>query len=197
MFLSLEEKSIIAKLRDRDQIAFRKLFDSYYKLLYAYARKFVHDDIANDAVQDLFASIWQKSDSLNITTSLQNYLISGVRNNCLHWLEKQKVRNKFVNDSAVQMAIDEISFYANSEDSYQSLVEVELQGKIEEAVSKLPPQCQKVFAMSRTEGKKNKEIAEELGISVKTVEKHLTKALKVLKEDLKEYLPLLIALIGS
>ncbi len=195
MQLSLEEKSIIAKLRDRDQIAFRKLFDSYYKLLYAYARKFVHDDIANDAVQDLFASIWQKSDSLNITTSLQNYLISGVRNNCLHWLEKQKVRNKFVNDSVVQMAIDEINFYANSGDSYQSLVEVELQGEIEKAVLKFPPQCQKVFAMSRTKGKKNKEIAEELGISVKGVEKHLTKALKILKEDLKDYLPLLIILL--
>jgi len=194
--IDIEEIKLIDQIRNKDQQAFRSLFDCYYKQLYAYARKFVHDDIAHNAVQDLFASIWQKSNSITITTSLQNYLISGVRNNCLHWLEKQKVRNKYVNDTAIQMAIDELNFYANTEDSYQSLIEAELQGKLNEAISKLPPQCQKVFIMSRSEGKKNKEIAEELGISVKAVEKHLTKALKILKEDLKDYLPLLLALLG-
>ncbi len=192
----LDEKNIIESIKVRNRKAFRLLFDTYYKQLFAYARKFVEEDIAHDAVQDLFATIWQKADQIIITTSLKNYLISGVRNNCLHWLEKQKVRNKYINESAVKIAIDELNFYADSNNNYQSLIEAEIQGKLQEAISKLPPQCQKVFTMSRIDGKKNREIAEELNVSVKAVEKHLSKALKILKEELKDYLPILMVLLG-
>ena len=191
-----DEKNIIESIKVRDSKTFRLLFDTYYKQLFAYARKFVEEDIAHDAVQDLFANIWQKADQITINTSLKNYLISGVRNNCLHWLEKQTVRNKYINESAIKMAIDELNFYADSNNNYQSLIEAEIQGRLQNAISKLPPQCQKVFTMSRIDGKKNKEIAEELNVSVKAVEKHLSKALKILKEELKDYLPILMVLLG-
>ncbi len=196
MISKIEGENIVRLIQSRDEKAFRKLFDSYYQLLYAYARKFVEEDIAHDVVQDLFATIWQKADQIHIRTSVQNYLISGVRNNCLHWLEKQKVRKKYINELTIKLAINEINFYTDSNTNYNSLIEAEIQGKMQEAVSRLSPQCRKIFIMSRMEGRKNREIAEELNISVKTVEKHLSKSLKKIKGELKEYLPLIVLLLG-
>ncbi len=194
--ISINDDSVISQIKERNQGAFRLLFDAYYKSLYAYATKFVGAEIAHDAVQDLFSGIWQKGADWNITSSLHNYLFTGVRNNCLQWLEKQKVRDRYMQESAWQLAVDEVNFYHSGGDGAQSLLETELQYKVDEAISKLPPQCQKVFRMSRLEVKKNREIADELDISQKAVEKQLTKALKFLREELKEYMPFLLILLG-
>jgi len=194
--ININDDIVVTQIKERNQGAFRLLFDAYYKSLYAYAAKFVGAEVAHDVVQDLFSGIWQKGTDWNITSSLQNYLFTGIRNNCLQWLEKQKVRDKYLHESVWHLALDEVNFYNTAGDGAQSLMQAELQNKLEEAISKLPPQCQKVFRMSRLDVKKNREIAEELDISQKAVEKQLTKALKFLREELKEYMPFLLLLLG-
>lgn len=187
---NIDERLLIRQIKDGHQPSFRLLFDSYYRVLHAYALKFVDSDYANDIVQDLFSTIWFKRSDLNINTSLHNYLFTGIRNNCLQTLEKQKVRSRYQKDKESQLVADELNHF-HSEAS-QSLLEIELQNKIEEAISNLPEQCQKVFRLSRIDRVKNIEIAERLDISPKTVEKHLSKALKIMREELKDYLPFLI-----
>ncbi|WP_430817616.1 RNA polymerase sigma-70 factor [Carboxylicivirga sp. RSCT41] len=190
---TIDEQLLIKQIKDGHQPSFRLLFDSYYRILHAYALKFVDPDRANDVVQDLFSNIWERRSDLVIKTSLHNYLFTGIRNNCLQLLEKQKVRTRYHQDKENQLALDELNYF-HSETS-QSLLEVELQNKIEEAISKLPEQCQKVFRLSRIKQVRNAEIAEQLQISPKTVEKHLSKALKIMREELKDYLPFLLLLL--
>ncbi len=190
----IDEIVLLEQIKDGHQPSFRLLFDSYYRPLHAYACKFVFEDAAHDIVQDLFSSVWQKRDSLVIKSSLHNYLFTGVRNNCLQWLDKQKVRNKYKQDKCIELALDEVNCFKSQ--TIQSLLEIELEEKIEEAITKLPMQCQKVFRMSRIKKMKNDDIAQELDISPKTVEKHLTKALRHMREELKEYLPLLLTFLS-
>lgn len=190
----IDEEVLIEQIKDGHQSSFRLLFDSYYRHLHAYACKFVAADAAHDIVQDLFSTIWQKRDNLTIKSSLHNYLFTGVRNNCLQLLDKQKVRNRYQQDKCLELTIEEVNYF-NSQ-TLQSLLEVELKEKIEVAINKLPSQCQRVFRMSRITQMKNKDIAEELDISPKTVEKHLTKALRLMREELKEYLPLIITFLS-
>ncbi len=188
--------STAIKYNINDKKVFKHLFNNYYRSLYVYACKFVDDDIAHDCVQDLFTSIWHNTPHFETDYSLNRYLFKGVRNNCFHWLEKQKVRNRYLNDSQINLALNEISYYDNIPEGMASLLEKEMIEEVEKAITKLPAMCQKVFRMSRIEYKKNKEIAEELNISQKTVEKHLTKALKVLTKELKEYLPIIMFSLG-
>lgn len=190
----IDETILLEQIKDGHQSSFRLLFDSYYKHLHAYAGKFVSEDAAHDIVQELFSTIWQKRDNLTIKSSLHNYLFTGIRNNCLQWLDKQKVRNRYQQDKCLELTIEEVNCF-NSQ-TLQSLLEIELKAKIEDAINKLPSQCQRVFRMSRITQMRNKDIAEELDISPKTVEKHLTKALRLMREELKEYLPLMITFLS-
>ena len=114
-----------------------------------------------------------------------------VRNKCLKEIESQKVRDDFNQESLQSLKLDELAYY---NDGLKSIIELELEQKLKEAMDKMPDGCRKVFVMSRFDGLKNKEIAEQLEISVKAVEKQMTKALKILKLELKDYLPLLMYL---
>lgn len=191
--IKIDEKLLIEQIKDSHQPSFRLLFDSYYRVLHAYALKFVDQDCGHDIVQDLFSTIWVKREQFEINTSLHNYLFTGVRNNCLQWLEKQKVRSRYQQEKQIQLSIEEVNYFESQ--ASQSLLEVELHNKVEEVISSLPEQCQRVFRLSRIQRIRNNEIAEQLNISPKTVEKHLTKALKIMREELKDYLPFLILLL--
>jgi RNA polymerase sigma-70 factor (ECF subfamily) len=112
-----------------------------------------------------------------------------VRNKCLQQIEKQRIRANYQQSSALHLKEDEILFYSTGA---SSLIERELQGQLEKAVESLPDKCREVFIRSRYQEKMNKEVAAELGISIKTVEKHLSTAMKLLRIALKDYLPLLL-----
>ncbi|TKG95440.1 RNA polymerase sigma-70 factor [Puteibacter caeruleilacunae] len=189
--MRLTEKAILNSLRNGDRGTFRLLFDSYFTQLFFYAQKFVDEETARDLVQDVFLTLWNNCKTLTIDSSLEGYLFRMVRNKCLQNLEKQKVRRDYASVQEVKLKMDEIHYF-DEDSGITSLIEQELEDKYEEALSKLPEKCRLVFEMSRKEGKKNREIAEEMGISVKAVEKHISKALSILKDELKDYLPLLI-----
>ncbi|MGV8095787.1 MAG: RNA polymerase sigma-70 factor [Mangrovibacterium sp.] len=166
------------------------LFEHYSRPLFYYALKFVDEEAAKDIVQDVFLKLWSDK-HLHVSRSLDGLLFTMVRNKCLQHIEKQKVRLTWQQSSGLRLKEDEILFYSTEA---SSLIEQELQGLLEKAIDSLPEKCREVFILSRYHEKMNKEIAEELGISIKTVEKHITTAMKLLRTALKDYLPLFLLL---
>jgi RNA polymerase sigma-70 factor (ECF subfamily) len=188
--IQLGSKGIFSPNRNND--LFDELFRQYSKPLFYYAAKFVDDEVARDIVQDVFVKLWDNQ-NLTIKISINALLFTMVRNNCLQHLEKQKVRNKYLESTKLVIQEEELRFYM---DERTSLIEQELENKLNEVLASLPDRCRQIFFMSRYENKKNKEIANELDISVKAVEKQITKALATIRTQMKDYLPLLLFLSG-
>lgn len=151
-----------------------------------FAHQYLNDWVtAEEVVQDMFSNIWSKSDSIKIRTNTKSYLYGSVRNACLNILKHQKVIS--AHHEYVKNAND---FYEND------FLELnELEEKISQGLEQLPSKCREIFELSRFEEKKYKEIAETLNISVKTVETQMSKALKVMREVLGQYLPKMIGLM--
>ena len=169
---------------------FDEIFRQYSKPLFYYAVKFVDDEVAKDVVQDIFLKLWSDR-SIIVRQSLNSLLFTMVRNSCLQQLEKQKVRNNYIETTKLILQKEELLFYTEEQ---SSLIEQELEDKLNEALNSLPVRCKQVFLMSRFENKRNREIGEELNISVKAVEKQITKALAIIRVEMKDYLPLLLFL---
>ncbi len=183
-------KDSITGLIIGDEETYISLFREYYVSLCAYSRRYVgRKDVAEEIVSDTFLKIWENRVSLQINTSIKSYLFQAVCNNSLNYLRKLK-KEETLDEYFMETTSENIGFASISEEiDEQSLAMESMNEKIEEAVCLLPVQQQKVFRLKRFEGKKNKEIAEILGISVKTVEMHLSKATLALRQKLKDYLP--------
>jgi RNA polymerase sigma-70 factor, ECF subfamily len=179
--LPLVQNNILHRIKSGDEAAFKELFLLHYAALCGYARKYINDlDQAEEVVQDLFFNLWQKKDQLDITVSIEAYLFRSVRNSCLNLLKHYKIRETY--KVANQQAIRESE--GLTVDTY---VENELRDNIEVAIESLPTERKKIFKMNRLEGMNYKEIADVLGISIKTVEAQMSKALKYLREHLADY----------
>jgi RNA polymerase sigma-70 factor, ECF subfamily len=170
-----------ARIAAGDQLAFEQVFRAHYKSLCAFARQYLRDaDKAEDLVQDLFFRLWQDRAKVSVTTSLKSYLFASVRNRCLNALAvTAKVRplNEELDDRSEDSGVPE------DERAYRL-------GRVQAAIEALPEERGKVFKLSRYEGLKYQEIADRLGISVKTVENQMGKALKTLREELQDVMPL-------
>lgn len=164
-----------------------ELFLQYSQALFYFALKFVDEELAKDVVQDVFFKLWEDK-SLTVTGSISGLLFTMVRNKCLQHLEKQKVRSRYAELAGIELRQDEIHYYSTGT---SSLIQQELQEQLQKVIDRLPEKCREVFVLSRFHDKRHKEIAAELGISIKMVEKHISKALKIIRIELKDYLPLL------
>jgi RNA polymerase sigma-70 factor (ECF subfamily) len=187
---------ITHKLREGDNDTYVFLFRKYYVPLCSYARRYVgRKDVAEEIVSETFFNIWRNRAKLEIRSSVKGYLFHAVCNNSLNYL--RKLKNEESLDSFFKDNPSEnIGFAFSSEElPSDSLMLKDLTKTIEDAVISLPPQQQTVFRLKRYEGKKNGEIAEIMGLSVKTVEMHLSRALLSLRKNLREYLPELILLL--
>ena len=179
-----------------DEETFVFLFKEYYVSLCSYARRYVgRKDIAEEIVSDTFLKIWESRNTLNIYSSIKGYLFHAVCNNSLNYLRNIKKENiietYFQDPKFENMGFAEIL----EETDEQSLISENISTKIEEAVSQLPRQQQSVFRLKRQEGKKIREVAQLMGLSVKTVEVHLSKASINLQHKLKKYLPSFLLLM--
>lgn len=185
--MSLPEQLQIRALAEGDITHFEMLFKTYYQPLCHYAYTYLQDkEDAEEIVQSTFLSIWEKRETLAIHAAVKPYLYAMVRNACLNVIKHNKVRQRH--------AGEEIALADRSHDAVmQTVASNELQGRIAVAIQSLPDQCRLVFKLSRFEDLKYSEIATELNISVKTVENHMGKALRIMREQLKDYLPLIIA----
>lgn len=183
----MDERYLISGLKNRNKIVFDFVFNYYYSGLCAYARRWVEDPhTAEDLVQDFFVRLWMKSSTLEITSSLKSYFFNSIKNRALDHLKHVRVKEEY-RSKTLQAA--EGNEYVSWEFTEPELTEI-----IEMGMNKLPPRCREIFILSRFEGKNNREIAESLGISKRTVEIQVSNALKILRSELKDYLPLMLLL---
>jgi len=167
---------------------FDSLFRTYYPVAVLFAQKLVKNEFAaKDIAQQVFVKIYEKKDTLDIKISFKAYLLRAVRNTALTYLNKEKTHHRH---SEAAFALKATATEDNDPVAYEQLV-----NKLKELIENLPPRCQLIFKMNRLEGKRNKEIAEELGLSIRTVEAQISYALKQLRNKLpKELLVIIIFL---
>lgn len=167
----------------QNESEFELVFREFYQPLCAFAYGYTNDpDIAEEIVQDTFTNLWGKAASIEIRTTVKSYLFGAIRNACLNHLKHEKVKQAHAEYEQLRVRNEQTDFMELDE----------LQAHINRAMARLPEKCRQVFEMSRFEEKKYQEIADELGISIKTVENQMGKALKTMREELGQYLPVLL-----
>lgn len=180
---------LLDRLRTDDESALKELFHLYYDALVHFVTPMLRDqDRGRDVVQDVFFKIWEKRKDLQVNTSLKAYLYMAVRNHALNIIKRE---------NRIELNDDESVLESKSgthDGSYDRLREKDLQKKLAHCLDLLPPKCRQVFELSRFEHFSNKDIAETLDISVKTVENQMTKALQLMRANLLPYLRLLLIL---
>ncbi|MDR2918161.1 MAG: RNA polymerase sigma-70 factor [Tannerella sp.] len=171
------------------QNSFDHIYVVYYPRMIRFAREYILQiEDAENIVQDIFLSLWEKREVLEVKISLTAYLFTLVRNRCLNFLRHQAIKDEFSKEfEAKRIALEELNHSFSSDEDIETIVN--------EAINKLPERCKAIFIKSRIEGKKYKEIAEELDVSVNTVENQIAIALRKLRLELKDYLPLLLFLL--
>ncbi len=184
--MSEDRHRFIDGLKNGDKVVFEEIYRLYYTPLCYYCTRYVGDIAdAEEIVQNLFFKLWMNRETNDITVSIKSYLYRSVQNYALNHLSQNKVKDKYIVDKT------HIStpYYDNG---HQKMEEEELQKILKIAILQLPDKRRKIFELSRFNGMKYSQIAEQLSISVKTVETQMTKALKTLRVALKEYLPFLL-----
>lgn len=182
----LSEKEFTHALRSSNKAVFEQVFKGYYERLCNYANTFLNDmDDAEEIVQGMFLGLWEKRGAIQVHSSVKPYLYQTVHNACINHIDHQKVKRKHSQyiEHHAEVFSDSVA---------QTAIANELEEEIEKAIASLPPQCQTVFRLSRFEGLSYSEIALQLNVSEKTIENHMGKALRIMREKLKDYLPFLL-----
>lgn len=178
----------IKDLREGNHLAFEQLFDSCYEPLCRYAYSILKDmDEAEDVVQKSFCKLWDQHEMLNIQSSINSYLYRIVHNDSLNTIH-QKTSHQEHNLNYLSTT------YADINSTIEHIESSDLQKAMDVALAALPPQCRRVFEMSRIEQLSYSEIALQLNISTNTVENHISKALKLLRVELKDFLSVCLIL---
>nr|WP_262896901.1 RNA polymerase sigma-70 factor [Fulvivirga sediminis] len=173
-------------LRQGSEKAFSELFDKYWESMFDSAFKLLNNrELAQDAVQDVYTDLWKKRYNLKVD-SIAGYLHQSIKYKALDQIRKHKI---------ILSDLDYVDHFFESDFADDSVIAQELDTALNDYISQLPDQCQRVFKMSRFENLSNKEIAEQLNISVRTVDNHISKALKFLRPKL-EALVAVIAIIN-
>jgi RNA polymerase sigma-70 factor (ECF subfamily) len=172
-----------------DESSFERIYRFYYPKLNYFAQQYLLDsEIAKNIVHDVFTELWDKKGNLKQDTNLNAWLFTVTKNKSLKVISQLKSQRNY--DSYLKIRQLNANYKSLSDFDTSSFVFEELHAQVQESLNKLTPACRRVFEMSRFEDKKNREIAEELELSINTVEAQISKALKTLKNDLKDYLPL-------
>lgn len=161
---------------------FDQIFQDYHHSLLLYSLKFVeNENDAHDIVQEVFVAVWEKEKYKLEKAHIKSYLFNAVRNSCFNYLKHQTIVRKHVEVEQVTLKIHELDFYKSGE---KSLIEKEDLEKIYDAIDSLSDNYKEIIELSRFEGLKNKQIAEQLEIPRRTVETRLFRALNKLREIL-------------
>lgn len=190
MYRAYTDFDLIALLKSDDILAFDTLYARYFRKLYNHAYEKLHDRfLAQEVVQDLFVRFWQNRYKVEVHTSLASYFFVAIRYLIINQFKKQMVYEQKIDQ--MTLAQSQVTDETNEWLDYK-----DLQHKYQAALQELPEKCREVFTMSRN-GASNKEIAEALDISTKTVEQHITKALRTLRILLQSHLNAWVILVYS
>ncbi len=184
--MELNDTVLKTRLQKRDEAAFEQVYKNNYKNLHAYVFTMLKDEMmAEEMVQNVFYRIWERPENLTISGSIEAYLYRAVHNETLNYLKHLKVRSEhrlFVSHRRQEEA----------EGASKKIQVKELEGRLRQALNELPEQCRTIFQMSRFEELRYREIAVKLGISVKTVENQMGKALRILRMKLVDFMILVL-----
>ncbi len=178
--MSRPDIHILDTLKEQPEIALKVLYDEYYNYICSVVYKMVGDStLAEDIAQEVFVEVWKRRESLDVNLSLRGYLRRVAVNKTLNYIRSQKM-NFEEEDAVLQVP--------SNENSTQKILEAaDLQKVINDSINSLPDKCRVVFGLSRFEELSYKEISTELGISIKTVENQISKALKLVRKAVLEY----------
>ena len=181
-------------MSDNFDLTYKLLFRKYYANLLFYATRIVGEEEAEDVVQDVFVELWRRKDTVTVGEYIQAFLYRAVYTRALNVLKHKDVKDSY---EAVMTEIHRkrIEFYQpDSNDVVKRIEDRELRKELFGAINELPDKCRTVFKLSYLHDMKNKDIAETMGISMRTVEAHMYKALRFLRERL-DYLNLILVLL--
>jgi len=191
-----EGQEYLFALKSGSERAFRIIMDNWYLRLFNFANGYLNnDENTKEVLQDVFLRLWDYRFKLTEDTILNAYLFTLTRNRCIDLIRRERLVMQFRADKQEEYRKLTENFDALSDPILDDIFATEIETEINHTVSRLPEQCRKVFMMSRTNGLKNREISEKLELSEKTVESHLTKALKTIKQALEKKFPGSINLI--
>ncbi len=187
-------QQLINSIKQGDIAAFETLYKKYYIFLCLIAEHIVRNPSdAEEIVTDVFVKIWNIREKINITSSIKAYLVKAVHNTSINFLERNKISNKLTDS----LNNSDYKFLAwDSDYPLGQLYEKEIMNILEHGINALPDACQQIFILSRNENMKYIEIADKLGISINTVKTQMKIALARLRETLKDYMMILLFLMG-
>lgn len=189
------ELDLFHSFKEGDENAFNFFYDKYFRRIQSFSVQFIYDqDEAENLAQEALLHLWQNRENVESVNGIQAFLFTYAKSKCLNLIRHNKVKDKFKND-LLNHKERELNIEVLNSIQFDPLELTELERIIQESISDLPPKTREVFIKKRFENKKNAEIAEELGVSLKAVEAHMTKALKLLKSRLSDYLFLIFVLI--
>jgi len=178
---SRSDKELLDLIRVADSFAFKELYDRYWEVLLDMAYKRLgYVEIAEEVVQDIFVSLFLRREKLDIKSSLEGYLKNALKYKIFDVFRSMASHNRYVTNLLNQPQ----PYNVTPENSLEAK---ELSQEITSATDRLPFKCREVFLLSRIEQMSNKSIAEKLGISVSTVEKHIGKAMSIMKTGFRNY----------
>lgn len=182
----------LLRFKSGDELAFEKIFKSNHDQIAGFCNQFVSDlDKAKSLTQEVFLNLWLNRQKIETLNGIKSFLYTYAKSGCLNYLRHQKVIRKY-EVKHLQEKEEELNREVLESFDFNSLEFSEFEELIQKAINDLPEKCRQVFIMSRFDGKMNKEISEELNISLKAVEANMTRALKTLKSRLSEYLPAIL-----
>lgn len=177
----MDDGDLLTRIQAGDEGAYDAVFREWYPMLVRVASALLHEpDAAEEVAQEVMLELWRRRHVVNADVSLRAYLLRSVRNRSLNHLRHLRVRR--------ETEADVEATYGAPLGADQPIVAGELSEAVRVAVNDLPPRCREVFELSRVHGLKYAEIAESLGISQKTVEAQMGKALRIMRERLAAWL---------
>lgn len=189
------ESETFESFKKGEEAAFNYFYDKYFRRITSFSVQFIYDkDEAENLAQEAFINLWQNRENIDSINGIQSFLYTYAKSKCLNLIRHNKVKDKFKND-LLNHKERELDIEILNSIQFDTLELTELERIINESINDLPPKTREVFIKKRFENKKNAEIAEEMQVTLKAVEAHMTKALKILKTKLSDYMFLLFILI--